>query len=473
MKPRMRMNSWLCVLLATVASTSARAETDFVEGWRALVTQSPAYTAVMARASSGQAKADQAKALWRPQVFVSASAGWATQRTDVEGAGFTAPGFGTSQDVAFRTQVDQGLGTEVALVAQQPLFQGSRQASSRQLEAMAELALLQGQAERQGLIWRLVETHLHVLHAREAVRTAQAEVASATQAADAARERYETGAAPITAVHDAHARRDQARASGLQAQQALAVAQLAYRQLIAQPDAQPAELAEPFVTGPALDEESVWQERARAQSLMRRIAEVSVTIARAEVDKHSMAASSSLDLVGRVSDERLRGEGPHASGGQDARSSARNQWVGLRWQMPLYTGGMDSAQHREAALALEAALARQQEADQLVERDMRAAWLGAQAAQAQVEAARQARRSAQERLGATRTGFDVGHRTVLDLLDAERDALQADTRAMEARHQVVLSRLRLEALCGALDESALARVNDWLSGHREGDANPP
>ena len=454
-----RMPIWAA---AAMCPTVALADLDFVQGWQSVVAGSPAYAVVSTQSAAGQAKADQALALWRPQVLLSAGAGWAGQRTSVEGAGFTAPGMGTSQDVAFRTQVDRGLGTALTLVAQQPLVHAGRRASARQLEAMASLADLQGQAERQALVWRLVESHLQVLQATEVLRTAEAEVSAAERAADAARERFDSGASPVTDLLDARSRRDLASARGVQARQALIVAQLSYRQLTSQPEAMPAEIPSPLLAAPAVAQEAVWLQMALDQGLARRMAEASVAIAQAEVDQHLATSNWSLDLVGRISDERLRGEGPHATGGQDARATARNHWVGLQLQVPLYTGGMQGAQHREASLALQAALARQQEVGEWVARDVRAAWLGLRSAQAQLEASEQAQRSTQERLGAARTGHDVGHRTVLELLDAERDALHAQTQVMTARHQVVLARLRLESLAGSLDEAALMRINDWL-----------
>ena len=456
----------LVLSLGLSAPLWAAAATDFVQGWQAVMAHSPAYAASVAQAAAGQAKNDQGQALWRPQVLLNAGAGWAAQRTQMDGAAFTAPGFGTSENVGFRTQVDQGLGTAVSLMVQQPLINGGRRANADQLAAMARLAELQGQAERQGLIWRLVETHLQVLQAREAVRTTEAEAQAAAKATDAARERYQTGATPVTALHEAQARHDMALAQRVQSQQALDVAELAYQQLTGLSEAEPAALASMALdaapAADALEPEATWLERAQQQGLAMRMADESVALARAEVDKTQATSQWSLDLVGRVSDERVRGDGPYATAGQDARVSNRQQWLGLQLQVPLYTGGMQSAQAREAALALQAALARQQEVAQLQTRDVRAAWLGVRSAQAQWQAATQALRSAQDRQGATRTGFDVGHRTMLELLDAERDLLQAQRQASLAQHQVLQSRLRLESLAGSLNESSLERANRWL-----------
>ena len=470
-RPTRRMGNWRMVSIRFAAAACAAcaafagpawASLDFLQGWQALVAHSPAYEAVVRQSDAGQAKVDQAKALWRPQVLLGVGAGWSGQRTLVDGAGFTAPGFGSTQDVAFRTQVDSGLGTALSVMAQQPIVHGGRQASARQLEELARLATLQGQAERQALVWRLVEAHLQVLAAREAVGVAEAEVKAADRAADSARERFDRGAAPVTALHDARARRDQAKARGVQSRQALAVAELAYRQLTGLPDASPAELSASLASPPDEAGEADWLAMARDQGLAIRVADASVAIAQAEVDQHAALANWSLDVVGRINDERLRGDGPHASAGQQARATSRSHWVGLQLQVPLYSGGMDTARHRESTFALQAAQARRRDVEELVARDVRAAWLGTQSARAQVEAAQQALQSAQERLGATRTGHEVGHRTVLELLDAERDALQAHLQAADARHEWVRARLRLESLAGRLDEAALLKANDWL-----------
>ena len=458
----MRLRHFLLSLGLSAPVLATAAATDFVAGWQAVMAHSPAYAASVAQAQAGQTKAEQGRALWRPQVLLNAGAGWASQRTQMDGAAFTAPGFGTSQDVGFRTQVDQGLGTAVTLMVQQPLLGGSRRANAEQLAAMARLAALQGQAERQALIWRLVDTHLQVLQAQDAVRIADAEAQASAKAADAARERYQTGASPVTAVHEAQARHDMALAQRVQSQQTLNVAQLAYRQLTGLASAEPRALAQQAPTALSIDTEAQWQERARTQGLAARMAEESVALARAEVEKHQATSPWSLDLVGRVSDERIRGDGPYATASRDARVSNRQQWLGLQLQVPLYTGGMQGAQAQEAALNLQAALARQLDVVQLQERDVRAAWLGVQSAQAQWQAATQALRSAQDRRGATQTGFDVGHRTMLELLDAERDWLQAERQATLAQHQALLSRLRLDAMAGTLDESSLERANAWL-----------
>jgi outer membrane protein len=67
------------------------------------------------------------------------------------------------------------------------------------------------------------------------------------------------------------------------------------------------------------------------------------------------------------------------------------------------------------------------------------------------------------RLGATRLGREVGDRTTLELLNAESDAAAAELGLVRARIGLLLDRLRLAALAGALDEQLVVSVNDSIN----------
>jgi outer membrane protein len=74
----------------------------------------------------------------------------------------------------------------------------------------------------------------------------------------------------------------------------------------------------------------------------------------------------------------------------------------------------------------------------------------------------QAHKASQSRLDATRLGRSVGDRTTLDLLNAENEATGAELALLQARTAVALDRLRLAAVAGSLNESALRSVNDMM-----------
>jgi outer membrane protein len=438
------------------------APVDLVTGWQAALAHDPQYAQARAEHAAGQAKAEQGAAMWRPVVGLQLNAGWVDQQSDTRGAGFSAPGFGTVEDVSFRTHIDGGTAQGWGVSVQQPLLSGARSAQSNQLSLQAQLADEQWRQASQALMLRVAQAHFAVLAAREAVRASEAERDAAQRALGLAKESYDAGAVPITSVHEAQARHDAVQAGLLATQDALTLAQAAYTDLTGLPASDL--MAARDDAGAPADAVGLeaWQARALAESPVLRSAELGEALARQGLKGQRWQSAASLDLVARASDDRMRGDGPYANSGS-AHYSNSVRWVGLQFTMPLYTGGMRSAQEDEAAARVESAQAGQRLAREEVLRQTRAAWLAVRTGSAQVLAYAQARRSAAARLDATLTGLEAGDRTMLDRLDAERDLHASEQALLQARLQVMTGRLQLAAVAGVLDEAQLADVNASLT----------
>ena len=120
----------------------------------------------------------------------------------------------------------------------------------------------------------------------------------------------------------------------------------------------------------------------------------------------------------------------------------------------LIDGLDEKTQDSPGVLALQDELDR---AEQQVAQQTRALWLRLQAAEARGAALLAAREASLARLDATRLGRQVGHRTTLELLNAESEASAAELALTQWRSAVALDRLRLQQLAGALDEATLAQ----------------
>lgn len=448
------------------SAASAQAAQDLLADWRAAAAHDPAYAVARAARDAGLSKTDQAKALWRPAVVAGANLGLASQTTSTQGASFEAPGFGTSSDVAFKTHVDRGRALGWSLMVQQPLINADRSASSSQLDLQAQLADVQWHQSQQDLMLRVSKAHLDVLAARVALTAAQSEQASAKRAWGEAKERFQAGGVPATAVHDAQARHDMVAAQVLAAQDALTLSNAAYVDITGLPAEQAADLSPSSDLVQALAPLDDWLVRAQADNPQLLQARLAADLARADVARHGALAGATLDLVARASDDRIQGNGPYASGSDNAKSSASTRWVGVQLNVPLFTGGMRSAQEREALALADKAQSQSEVARVEVARQTRAAWLAVSTGVARVRALEQAHLSAAKRLDASRTGFEVGDRTVLDLLDAEQALHMVEVNLQLARHAVLLGRLSLAAASGGLDEAALGDANRWFADQR-------
>ena len=80
----------------------------------------------------------------------------------------------------------------------------------------------------------------------------------------------------------------------------------------------------------------------------------------------------------------------------------------------------------------------------------------------EVQAFEQARISAESALEATQAGFEVGTRTIVDVLIANQRLFQSQREQSVARHNYILSHLRLKANAGRLESNDLAVVNQLL-----------
>jgi outer membrane protein len=459
-----RARTALAAALAAIAlGTAAPAGAGgLVDAWKSAQTHDADIGVSRAARAMGQARAVQADTLWRPQVALSATAGIGRSDTSVDGARFSAPGFGTVDGASFRTAVD-GASGRIALSARQPLWSGERRAQSRQLALSGEAAELEWRAAEQEAMLRTAERWLEVSLAVEAVQVAQRQQQSVDRALAEATDRYRMGDAPVTGTHEARARAEAVRAQLLGARTELELREVALADVTGLPRRAlqvGVVRGGPLADAPAPLER--WLDDAARDNPSIRLQQVAVQVARAEAAKTERAASASVDLVATAARDRISGNGDFGG----SASAATQALVGVQLSLPLYTGGWRDARHEEALRGIERADAELERTTRLVARQVRAAWLGLDTGAARVAALEQSLSASRARLDATRTGHQVGDRTTLDLLNAETDAAQAALALAHARVALLVDGLRIAALAGRLDEARLAAVDARLEPPR-------
>lgn len=457
------------MLLAFACGAPTAWATDLLQAWQAAEQHDRAHAVARAAYATAQPRRDQAAALWRPNVALTAAAGVGTHDSEVRGAQFSAPGLGTSNGVDFSTSVQGGTATRWAVQASQPLYNPQRRAQQQQLGVQAGQAELQWQAAQQALVLRTAQRYFDVAVAQEALAVLALQLSTVQRVATEAQDRYELGSVPITNTHEARARLAALRAQQLAAQSDLDVKRrlladstgLAGAALAVQlpaASAAPAKGAAGMAPLPALRTMATWQQEAEDANPDIRLQSLAVDSARAEVLKHSRAAAPTVDLVAQAGQERLQGSGDFGR----ARNHSLNAMVGVQLNLPLWSGGMRSAKEGEA-LALQAQAEAQLDATrEQVAQQVHAAHLGLSVGAERVQALTENLIASEARQGATRLGQEVGDRTLLDMLNAENDSAAARLALAQARSQLLLDRLRLAQLAGQLNEDTLRSVNQAL-----------
>ena len=145
---------------------------------------------------------------------------------------------------------------------------------------------------------------------------------------------------------------------------------------------------------------------------------------------------------------------------------ARGGSVGVQVTLPIFSGGLAQSKVREARALEEQARQDLEDARRQVEQATRTAYLGVTSGAAQVTAREQVLASSKSQLDATRLGREVGVRTSVDLLNAERKVYESRRDLAQARYQYLMARLQLAAAVGQLDRKVLEGVNQLLQARQ-------
>ncbi len=183
---------------------------------------------------------------------------------------------------------------------------------------------------------------------------------------------------------------------------------------------------------------------ARANNPVLRTAVADIEAARAQHDaaKQFDYPRFDLELGGNLNDDISGTEG-HVD---DVSAMVR-----MRYN--LYRGGSDSARKRATAYNVNEAKDVRDRAERQLEESIRLAWAAYQATQAQLPLLIRRVDAALATRGAYAKQFNIGQRTLLDLLNSENEVLQARQAVVETRADMLLAKYRMLEAMGSLVET--------------------
>jgi outer membrane protein len=321
------------------------------------------------------------------------------------------------------------------------------------------------QAAQQQLILRVATAYFNVLTAEDTLEADQAALEAISRQLDQATTRFDVGLIAITDVEDAKAARDTAAATVIADKRALATSEDQLQEITGEKYDR---LAKPGIDMPLLNpepaDESRWVDISLEQNPTLISSRLAADIARDNVRVAVGGHLPSLDiLAGRsytynTSDETVEGL---TFNGVDNKINDRQ--ITLQLTVPLFAGGYTQSKVRQAQYLWIAAKEGVVQSSRATERQARDAYLGVISGIAHVQALRQALESNHTALKATEAGYEVGTRTSVDLLNARRNLVQAQTNFAVARYDYIVSVLTLRLAAGTLDRPELTSVNTWLT----------
>jgi len=136
--------------------------------------------------------------------------------------------------------------------------------------------------------------------------------------------------------------------------------------------------------------------------------------------------------------------------------SAKTAAVGARMTLPIFQGGEPAARERQAAAREAAAIEQSIEVERGVIAQVRAAYASWQASLQAINSTQDAVKAAELSLEGVKAENSVGTRTILDILNAEQEALNARVQLVSARRNAYVAAFSLLAAMGHAEARDLA-----------------
>ena len=325
------------------------------------------------------------------------------------------------------------------------------------------------EAAYQAFLLDVANRYFALLNARDGVKFSRAQEKALNRQLEQAQQRFEVGLTPVTDVHNAQAGYDRARATVIRAVNALQDAEEALRERAGVMFEEYSVLTEDLpLERPQPDNSEEWVETSlqynpnvKARQFTTEITDAGIGVQRAgHYPTVDLTASYNLNI-----NNNFQVFNPSGVVLVPLESTGIN--YGLQLSLPIFSGGRTLSLTRQARYNHNAALDDLEAEQRAAVRQTKNAYNAIAAGIEEVQALKQAQISANSSLEATQAGFEVGTRTIVDVLLAEQTYWQSAQNYSTARHAYILAHLALRQAAGILTREDLETVNTLLETDSE------
>lgn len=436
-----RLSAAMSALIAGSFITSAVSAADLLDIYKEALIKDPVVLQAKAARDQAFAATDEADAALLPQINASASV--SASRTD--------PAAGGEID---NTYYSGGVNLS------QAIWRHSSWINSSISAKQAAKADIDYADSMQQLIMRVSTAYFNVLSAHDNLTFAKANQAALKRQLDEATRRFHVGLIAETDQLEARAAFDLATAQVITAENNLKNSYEEIRLLIGRTETDLNKLDENRFS-PVPVARSIEQiiKDAEQNNLSLQSAVIQRDIAKENISLAMTGHEPTLDLVAgyNATNNNYSPESVSQRDGTVTQSS-----IGLQLNIPLYAGGAVVSRTEQAEHGYIMASEAAEYTFRTVVRNAGNQYNNVQAAISSVRAYQQTEASAKSALDATQAGYDVGTRTISDVLNATQNLYSAKQNLSAARFNYILSRLQLLYLQGDLTVYDIEAVNKGL-----------
>ncbi|NOQ13331.1 MAG: TolC family outer membrane protein [Methyloprofundus sp.] len=386
---------------------------------------------------------DQSIARLLPTISAGASTGynWTHQETKFQKE-FNQPATNNFWDSQF----------SINLV--QPVFHYDMWVQLSQSEKQIAQADASYLAEQQNLILKTTSAYFDVLAAQDDLTFSISQKKTIARQLEQAQQRFEVGLIAITDVYEAQAGYDQSRSDVIAAENDVANAKEALKVIIGPHFSELNKLGKTLpLPKPVPDNIEEWNTQALNQNLQILVARSESEIIQDNIDFQRSGHYPTLDIVGQAGVNDTTG---------NFWQQGNSENIGLQLNIPLFEGGAVNSRTRQAEYQYVEAKENLISTQRAVTQEVKNSYRGVIASISQVEALKSAVHSGKSALEATEAGFDVGTRTMIDVLNATRNYTDAQSKYAKSRYAYLVNGIRLKNAASTLSITDLEAINRYL-----------
>ncbi|MGB5722532.1 MAG: TolC family outer membrane protein, partial [Woeseiaceae bacterium] len=418
----------LLVLVAAFALPGAAQAASLLEIYQQALQSDPQIHEAEARRLAALEAKPQARGAYLPQVSLGAD--WT--RSEFDG---TSVEIDSDGSIGSLTSSSESEARRWQFTLRQSLFRWDQIVGLRRADKLVARAEAVREAAQQDLIVRVAQRYFDVLAAEDRLTSIHANRTAIARQLEQAKQRFEVGLIAITAVQESQAAYDNSVADEISAKRSLATGREFLREITG--EYVPALSAPgddfPLIT-PDPNDETSWVNLSMNQNLNLVASRLDERLARDEISFRRNGHYPTIELVANSGEsdteaDRSFNNSPFIPADSDGSSDS----IAIQFSLPLCAGGATSSRVREAVYLHRAAREQLQRVTRETERQARDAYLGVISERSRVKALQQAVSSSRTALEATEAGFEVGTRTIVDVLDSQFSLYAAITNYYQSR----------------------------------------
>ena len=310
----------------------------------------------------------------------------------------------------------------------------------------------------QTLLYRASVAYFDVLRANETVKSTEANKRSVERQLEQTKQRFDVGLIAITDVHEAQAEYDRTAADLITAKNTLANSYYVLRELTGEDVKEVAYLNTDTFDPKTLEGDVTnWRNKALEHNLDLHAKRIAKELAKMNIELAEKGHGPTVDFTADLDYDNY--DYDNASSSSYSGTSAV---FGLRLDVPIYTGGAITSKVKQAQYSYVMASQDLVSSFRSTEADINSGYNNVQASVSSIQAYEQTVISSQSALDAAEASFEVGTRTIVDVLDATRSLYESENLLANARYDYIINMIQLKLSAGTLSEQDIFDISAGL-----------